>query len=236
MDQKINMTKAKEAQNQIQFDQYNADPVVLGPYTSYMWRNDPKHLAFLFSRYKFVSKLLAGKGKVVEIGCGDATGTPIVAQVVNSIYATDFEPLLIEDNMKRLKDHKNISFGLHDIVASPFYDQMESGFVERFDAAFALDVIEHIPPADEAKFFSNICMSLAKDAICVLGTPNVTAHAHASELSKHGHVNLKSYEQFQELLKKYFKNGFVFSMNDEVVHTGYHPMAQYLIMVGVGVK
>lgn len=30
--------------------------------------------------------------------------------------------------------------------------------------------------------------------------------------------------------------GFLFSMNDEVVHTGYYPMAHYLIAVGIGPK
>src|SRR3972149_8221555 len=104
--------KAKEPQNQIQFDQYEKTPVVLGPYTSYIWRNDPKHLAFLFSRYKFASKLLTGKKNILEVGCGDAVGTPIIAKVVKNVFATDFEPLLIEDNKRRLKDYPNIHFSL----------------------------------------------------------------------------------------------------------------------------
>ena len=35
---------------------------------------------------------------------------------------------------------------------------------------------------------------------------------------------------------KYFENSFLFSMNDEVVHTGFGPMAHYLIILGVGLK
>lgn len=219
------MTKAKEAQNQVQFDQYNADPVVLGPYTSYIWRQDPKHLSFLFSRYKFVSKMLAGKHSVLEVGCGDAMGTPVVAQTVDRIFAVDFEPLLIADNKKRLKDHPTIMFDLHDMTEYP---------LGQYDAVFALDVIEHIPPAKEDDFLTNICKSMQPDGVCIIGTPNVAAHNHASELSQHGHVNLKSHTQFQDIIQKYFKNGFLFSMNDEMVHTGYYPMAQYLIMVGIG--
>lgn len=219
--------KAKEKQNQIQFDQYNKQPVVLGPYTSYIWRYDPKHLAFLFSRYKFVSKLLSGKESVLEVGCGDAMGTPLVAQTVGRIYAIDFEPLLIADNKKRLKDYPSIAFDIHDMV------ECSPGV---YDAVFALDVIEHIPPHAEEAFLHNIHKSLKSDGVCILGTPNVAAHEHASELSKHGHVNLKSHTQFQEIIETYFKNGFLFSMNDEVVHTGYYPMAQYLLMVGIGTK
>jgi hypothetical protein len=38
------------------------------------------------------------------------------------------------------------------------------------------------------------------------------------------------------LLDIYFENSFIFSMNDEVVHLGYYPMAHYLFGVGVGKK
>lgn len=218
--------KAKETQNQVQFDNYAKNPVVLGPYTSHMWRTDPKHLMFMLVRYKFVSKLLAGKENVLEVGCGDAMGTPIVAREVDLITAIDFEPLLMEHYKKVISDYPNISFGIHDITEKPVFGE--------HDAAFALDVIEHIPPEKESKFFENICASLTPDGVCIIGTPNVTAHAHASEGSRHGHVNLKSHEQFKKLLKKYFQNGILFSMNDEVVHTGYYPMAHYLIAIGIG--
>jgi hypothetical protein len=37
---------------------------------------------------------------------------------------------------------------------------------------------------------------------------------------------------FRRLTQKYFHNVFMFSMNDEVVHTGYHKMAHYLVAIG----
>jgi hypothetical protein len=33
------------------------------------------------------------------------------------------------------------------------------------------------------------------------------------------------------LFEQYFSRVFVFSMNDEVVHTGFYPMAQYLFVM-----
>jgi len=33
------------------------------------------------------------------------------------------------------------------------------------------------------------------------------------------------------MLKNYFNNVFLFSMNDEVVHTGFNKMAHYLIAI-----
>jgi hypothetical protein len=39
--------KALEPQNQIQFDTYDKDGgVILGPYSSYIYRSDPRHLIF----------------------------------------------------------------------------------------------------------------------------------------------------------------------------------------------
>ncbi len=47
----------------------------LGVMTNQVWHDDPRRLAFLLSRYKFVSKMLGGKAKVAEMGCGDAFGS-----------------------------------------------------------------------------------------------------------------------------------------------------------------
>jgi len=99
---------------------------------------------------------------------------------------------------------------------------------------YSLDVLEHIEPSLEDKYFSNICKSLKDDGICIIGTPNITAKEYGTP--KEAHINLKSYKDYEKLIKKYFINGFIFSMNDEIVHTGFYPMAQYLIMVGIGIK
>ena len=48
--------------------------VPLGPWTSYSLLNDPKHMCFVLARYKFCSKMLEGKAKILEVGCGDGFG------------------------------------------------------------------------------------------------------------------------------------------------------------------
>lgn len=45
-----------------------------------------------------------------------------------------------------------------------------------------------------------------------------------------------SYDRLKKLMSDYFYTVFMFGMNDEVVHTGYLPMAHYLFAVGVGTK
>ncbi len=52
----------------------------LGSWTSWSMIHDARHMAFVLSRYKFVAKMLEGRKNVMEVGCGDAFGLPIVAQ------------------------------------------------------------------------------------------------------------------------------------------------------------
>ncbi len=221
------MQKVKEVQNQMQFDNYVKDPAQLQPYTTHIWKEDPRHLLFLLSSYKFVAKMLEGKEKVIDIGAGDGFGIPVVAQTVKHIHVIDWEILLMENNRKRLK-HINCSFECMDIT--------ESKPADVFDAAYSLDVIEHIPQQREHLFFENICGCLSPNGVFILGTPNVTAESHASTGSREGHINLKSHQEIRKLLLKYFENVFIFSMNDEIVHTGFGSMAHYLLAMAVGLK
>lgn len=223
--------KTKEAQNQIQYDRYlEKGPAKMGPWTSHIWRTDPKHLGFLLARYKFCAKILSGKEKVLEVGCGDGFGTLVVLQTVGSIHGIDFEPLIVADANERFmqEDQKKCIFTVHDITKKPMH--------QKFDAVYSLDVLEHIPPEHEDRFMSNICDSLTQHSVCIIGTPNVTAQQYASSASAEGHVNLKSADSLTKLMNRYFHHVFIFSMNDEVVHTGFYPMAHYLLALGAGVK
>jgi len=105
-----------------------------------------------------------------------------------------------------------------------------------FDAAYSIDVIEHVERKDEDKFMANITSSLAEQGVCIIGSPSLQSQEYASAESKENHVNCKDYKQFRELMQKYFHNVFLFSMNDEVVHTGFYPMAHYLWAICVGKK
>jgi len=215
-----------EPQVQNQINDYNKKKgVILGPYTSHIWRDDPKHLLFLLARYKFCSKILVGKNNVLEVGCGDSFGTAIVLQTVKKVHGIDLEPLVIEDNIKRTEYGDRCSYEVLDITSRCTAVQ--------FDGAFALDVIEHVPKSSEELFMGNIAKSLTSDAVCIIGTPNITAKQYASSGSAASHINLKSGESLKQLMSPYFKNVFLFSMNDEIVHTGYSPMAHYLFGIGV---
>lgn len=218
----------KEAFEQASSYQFDTKSILLGPWTSYSLLNDPKHMCFVLARYKFCAKMLEDKKEILEVGCGDGFGIPIVAQNAKYVLGIDVDDRLIEGNRERLKPIKNIEFKKIDICDKPTS--------QKFDAVFSIDVIEHLDKPLEKKFMDNICSSLKNEGVCILGSPNKAANKHATERSKIQHINLKDHNSFRALLNKYFVNSFLFSMNDEVIHTGYYPMAHYLFGLGVGVK
>jgi 2-polyprenyl-3-methyl-5-hydroxy-6-metoxy-1,4-benzoquinol methylase len=195
----------------------------LGLMTNQSWNEDPKKLLFTLSRYKFVAKMLSDQSNVLEVGCGDAFGSRIVAQAVETLTVTDFDPVFIEDVNMRASQYWPIKALIHDFIESPM--------TGNYDAAYALDVLEHISPDKENIFLNNIKNSLNKTGVLIIGMPSLECQIYASYASKIGHVNCKQSEDLKSTLMKYFDNILMFSMNDEVVHTGFYKMANYLLAV-----
>ena len=103
-----------------------------------------------------------------------------------------------------------------------------------FDGLLSLDVLEHIKPEHEQRFLTNALASLVSDCVAIIGMPSLNSQQYASPLSKAGHVNCKHQDDLRALLARYFKRVFMFSMNDEIVHTGHPAMAHYHIALCCG--
>lgn len=214
--------------NKDHIDSYNElGPVRMGIMTSHCWREDPKRVLFVLARYKFIAKMLSGFNEVLEVGCGDGFGSGIVLQEVGKVHGVDIEPAFIENCLNE-RHSDRVSFEVADLTSSPVSPKR--------DAAYSLDVLEHIDKTKEDLFMKNIANSIKDDGVCILGMPSLESQAYASEWSKMEHVNCKSGKDFKRFMQNYYKNVFLFSMNDEVVHTGFSPMAHYLIGIGVGTK
>lgn len=195
----------------------------LGMMNNQVWQDDPKRLVFTLSRYKFVAKMLSGRKRVLEIGCGDAFASRIVKQEVEHLTVVDFDPVFLADIHEHADPVWPIEAKLHNILKAPVDGP--------FDAIYSLDVIEHISPAEEDRYLSNMIASLNPSGTVIIGAPSVESQAYASPQSKEGHVNCKSGSDLKRLLERFFHNVFLFSMNDEVVHTGFYPMAHYLLAI-----
>jgi len=198
----------------------------LGRYFSYQVLHNTRHLVFALSRYKFAAKMLPGprKPSVLELGCSEGVGTLILAERAASVTAVDFDAASVDWAGKHIGNGK-IKFIAGDFLGRTY---------GRFDAAVSIDVIEHIPRAKTGLFMRTLAGNLAPGGFCVVGTPNKTADRYASPESRKGHVNTFTAERLRATFSRYFRNVFLFGMNDEVLHTGFEPKCQYLFVLACG--
>ena len=219
-----NKISTAESQYGKLIDQYRHQSFeTFGLMHNYTWKLDPRRILFTFARYKFVAKMFEGFEHVLEVGCGDASATRIVQQTVQNVTVTDFDRVFIDDIESRQQANWRLDARVHDMVKSPMEEQ--------FDGVFSLDVLEHIQKVHEDAFLKNICFSLKNHGSLIIGMPSLESQVYASEGSKVGHVNCKSGDELRDFLKNYFHSVFMFSMNDEVLHTGFFPMSHYLLAV-----
>ena len=114
---------------------------------------------------------------------------------------------------------------MHNFLSGP----CTSG--EKYDAIYSLDVLEHIAQEKEHLFLNNLYANLKSDGVLIIGMPSKESQNYSKPASETGHINCKTGTDLKKLLEKSFTNVFLFSMNDEVVHTGYTKMAHYLFAV-----
>lgn len=221
--------KARDAYHAGSDFQFEHAEIPLGAPSSYSLTHDPKHLVFVLARYKFCAKMLQGFATAMEIGAGDGIGMPIVAKAVGQLHCVDWDERHQTSIRRRLLPFfPNIQLHLHDINAA------DLGL--KVDAAYWIDVIEHLDPEYEETVMQRITACLPEHGVLVTGTPNLAAAHLASPCSAVQHINLKSMQSLHELMQRHFHNVFMFGMNDEVLHTGYPAMCHYIWSVACGVK
>jgi cyclopropane fatty-acyl-phospholipid synthase-like methyltransferase len=206
--------------------------LALAPIYTEIALTDPKRLSFILARYKFCAKMLTRSKSTIEIGCGEGLGSlTLLNETKADILAVDFDQSQINyaNNtlLPALQDiapdrAKRIRFKKMDVLT-------ESLEVGRFDSLISVDVIEHIETQKEHDFLAKCAGSLVDRGVAIIGTPNDFASPYASERSQLGHINMYTPDRLVETLEQHFTHIFLFSMNDEIVHTGFDKMAHYLM-------
>ncbi len=202
---------------------------LLGPINADTFLRDPKHMGFMLARYKFAAKMLRRCARILEVGCGEGLGAYLlVRDTAAAVTGVDFDPAQIQYATAQVQPHGagRLAFQCADLAA---WDPGSA----RYDGVLSIDVIEHVHPQDEAAFLDHCAGALVPGGLAVIGTPNIATDAFASPPSRAGHINLFDHTRLLATLERHFAHVFLFSMNDEVVHTGFYPMAHYYMVLCV---
>ncbi|MBM3208263.1 MAG: class I SAM-dependent methyltransferase [Chlamydiae bacterium] len=194
-----------------------------GRYVSYWYLKTPGRFLHHMSYYKFAAKLIGNGKKVLDIGCNEGTGTYLLSKECGYAKGVDFDEEAIQ-SAKNNYESENICFSSENVL--------ETQTNQQWDAVVNFDVIEHIFPENSDDFIKSMADSIKPEGMVVIGTPSLISQEFASEISKKGHVNIYSHERLEAQMRKFFDIVFIFAANDEVVHTGYLPLAHYFIAVG----
>jgi ubiquinone/menaquinone biosynthesis C-methylase UbiE len=112
--------------------------------------------------YEYAKPFITGK-KVLDVGCGNAYGTALMAESASEIMGLDYDQSTIDDNKDRYSTIKNLSFKRAEIPPLPFEDNS-------FDVVTAFQFIEHIHARKE---FMKECLRVLKPGGKVMiTTPN----------------------------------------------------------------
>lgn len=197
-------------------------PLQLTPNWNASWIRDPKSILFALARYKFVMKMLKATDTVLEVGCGEGIGAQMISKACLKYTGIDRHEEKI--SCATFKGTENQSYQVHDILLAVY--------PENFDVVFSLDVIEHIYPEGQGIFIDNLCSSIKKGGLLVIGSPSIESQEYASDISKAGHVGCMTAENQHKIVARRCTRVLSFSMNDEVVHTGFSRMSNYNLTIG----
>lgn len=199
-----------------------ADPITLGKYASYWFYKTPRRMLHSLSYYKFAAKMIGAKKRVLDVGCNEGLGTYLLAVECGFCKGVDFDHSAIERAICNFKS-SSLDFACEDFLESA---------QGQWDAVVNFDVIEHILPENAPHFVEKIAASVTPHGMAVVGTPSLISQEFASAVSKKGHVNIYSHERLEEEMRRVFEYVFFFAAHDEVIHTGFLPLAHYYIVVG----
>jgi 2-polyprenyl-3-methyl-5-hydroxy-6-metoxy-1,4-benzoquinol methylase len=199
----------------------NEQPIQLGRYNSFLTHRTPRRMLYSLSYYKFAAKMIGTDKRVLDIGCNEGLGSWVIAKECGFCKGIDFDSKAIESAKKNFC-HTSIDFESIDFFNMP---------TSSWHAAISFDVIEHIFPEHALEFIGKMASCLTEDGVAVVGTPSEISQKFASPITKKGHVNIYSHERLYREFAAFFEHVFLFSANDEIVHTGYLPLAHTYIVL-----
>jgi 2-polyprenyl-3-methyl-5-hydroxy-6-metoxy-1,4-benzoquinol methylase len=182
---------------------------------------NPLMTTIKLSRFKFVSKLISKKDTLLDIGCGQGLSSIFFSDYCKYVYGVD----LLSDFLNH--DRKNIKF-----IKNNIFELKKNNFKRKINLITLIDFIEHFNKSQGSLILSKCSKLLEKKGgTLIVGTPSVYSSKYRSKRSKIQHIHEYDGMELKDLCSKYFNRTFLFSMNDELVHTGFYKLAWFNFVV-----
>jgi 2-polyprenyl-3-methyl-5-hydroxy-6-metoxy-1,4-benzoquinol methylase len=189
---------------------------------NWMLKN-PLMTTIKLSRFKFASKLISKKDSLLDIGCGQGLSSIFFSDYCKYVYGVD----LLSDFLHH--DRKNIKF-----IKKNIFQLKKNNFKHKINLITLIDFIEHFNKSQGSLILSKCSKLLEKKGgTLIVGTPSVYSSEYRSKRSRIQHIHEYDGMELKDLCSKYFNRTFLFSMNDEVVHTGFYKLAWFNFVVCV---
>lgn len=201
------------------------DGVQLTPEYAEMVQNNLLFMMIRLARYKFVTKMIKLTDSVLEVGSGSGLGTIFLGQHCKSVKGIEVKTTEVEEALS-LNKRDNVQFELCDLFNLPL--------TEKYDAVVSLDVIEHMSVEMGHAFIKAQAKHLKPGGMIITGTPSIHSYPYQSPESQASHVNCYDLPDLLRVIDPYVQRTITFSMNDEMVHTGFQKLAWYYFVIGFG--
>ena len=199
-------------------------PLVIPPELAELVTCNTIQMLIKLARYKFIARLLKRTDTVLEVGSGTGIGSIFISQ--HTKYVTGVEPGIADfEAAKAMNRRDNVEFQNDSI-----FDFCPN---TAFDAVIAVDVIEHFDINDGRRLLVAMQKNCKPDGVIIVGSPSVYSFPYQGANSQAAHIHCYDQAELVALMDEMFSRTFVFSMNDEIVHTGHPKMAWYYFAVGV---
>ena len=150
----------------------------------------------IIHRYAYATQFVQNK-RVLDLACGEGYGSYLLAKTAKSVVGIDIDNNSIKHaRNKYIK--QNLEFRVGSITEIPIDGE------RLFDVAICFEALEHIE--DHQKLLSEVKRLLTPEGVFIVSTPNKTVYSDEPQFNNPFHVHELYFDEFRELLEKYFKN------------------------------
>ncbi|REJ82961.1 MAG: class I SAM-dependent methyltransferase [Bacteroidetes bacterium] len=168
--------------------------------------------------YEFAVAYVSGK-EVLDVGCGNAYGTALMARHAKKITGLDYDSETIQSNISKYKNIPNLDFIQGEIPPLPFEDKS-------FEVITSFQFIEHIHARKE---FLAECMRVLKPGgKLLLTTPNAVKSLARNPFHVHEYTFPEMHDEIGSLSNSFELKGL---NGNETVNTYYRENGKFVRMI-----